>query len=115
MLLETSYFSSSDWLTLDFLLTHVTTVLYNSPRKCTPVKRRGKKLGFQLSHGQPSIDHTNQHILPTEIFKEQNRLNSVIIEENFKFKNLTYDFRNAETFSVEYYCLLEPHLGITKF
>ena len=114
MLLEISYFSSSDWLTLDFLLTHVTTVLYNSPRKCTPVKRRGKKLGFQLSHRQPSIDHTNLHILPTEIFKTKIVI-TVITEENFKFKNLTYDFRNAETFSIEYYCLLELHLGTTKF
>ena len=33
----------------------------------------------------------------TEIFKTTNGLNPVIIEDIFEFKNLTYNFRNAET------------------
>ena len=33
----------------------------------------------------------------TEIFKTTNGLNPVIIEDVFAFKNLTYNFRNAET------------------
>ena len=33
----------------------------------------------------------------TEIFKTTNGLNPVIIEDVFEFKNLTYNFRNAET------------------
>ena len=38
-----------------FLLTKVTTCC-DSRRKCTPVYiRRGKKLGFQLSHGQSRL------------------------------------------------------------
>ena len=38
-------------------------------------------------------------ILATEIFKTKNGLNPVIMEDVFKFKNLPYNFRNAETFN----------------
>ena len=44
-----------------------------------------------------SIHQKNLQILATEIFKTKNGLNSVIMEDVFKFKNLTYNFRNAET------------------
>ena len=44
-----------------------------------------------------SIHQKNLQILNTEIFKTKNRFNPVIIENVFKFKNLTYNFRNAET------------------
>ena len=43
-----------------------------------------------------SIHQKNLQILVTEIFKTKNGLNPVIIEDVFKFKNLTYNFRNAE-------------------
>ena len=36
-------------------------------------------------------------ILPTEIFKTKYALNPVIMENVFNFKNLAYNFRNAET------------------
>ena len=36
-------------------------------------------------------------MLATEIFKPKNSLNSAQIEDVFKFKNLTYNFRNVET------------------
>ena len=38
-------------------------------------------------------------ILATEIFKTKNGLNPVIMEDVFKFKNLAYNLRNAETFN----------------
>ena len=44
-----------------------------------------------------SIHQRNLQILATEIFKTKNGLNSVIMEDVFKFKNLAYNFRNAET------------------
>ena len=44
-----------------------------------------------------SIHQRNLQILATEIFKTKNGLNPVIMEDVFKFKNLTYNFRNAET------------------
>ena len=44
-----------------------------------------------------SIQQRNLQILGTEIFKTNNGLNPVIMEDLFKFKNLTYNFRNAET------------------
>ena len=43
------------------------------------------------------IHQRNLQILATEIFKTKNGLNSVIMEDVFKFKNLAYNFRNAET------------------
>ena len=43
-----------------------------------------------------SIHQKNVQILATEIFKTKNGLNPVIMEDVFKFKNLTYNFRNAE-------------------
>ena len=46
-----------------------------------------------------SIHQRNLQILATEIFKTKNGLNPVIMEDVFKFKNLTYNFRNAETFN----------------
>ena len=36
-------------------------------------------------------------VCSTEIFKTKNILNPVIMEDIFKFKNLTYNFRNMET------------------
>ena len=42
-----------------------------------------------------SIHQRDLQILATEIFK--NDLNPVIIENVFKFKNITYNFWNAET------------------
>ena len=44
-----------------------------------------------------SIHQRNLQILATEIFKTKNGLNPVIMEDVFKFKNLAYNFRNAET------------------
>ena len=43
-----------------------------------------------------SIHPTNLQILATEIFKAENGLNLVIMEDVFKFKNLEYNFTNAE-------------------
>ena len=40
-----------------------------------------------------SIHQRNQQIVATEIFKTKNGLNPVIMEDAFKFKNLTYSFR----------------------
>ena len=44
-----------------------------------------------------SIHQRNIQIHFTEIFKTKNRFNPVIMEDVFKFENLTYNFRNAET------------------
>ena len=44
-----------------------------------------------------SIHQRNLQILATEIFKTKNSLDPVIMEDVFKFKNITYNFRNAET------------------
>ena len=44
-----------------------------------------------------SIHQRNLQILATNIFKTKNGLNPVIMEDVFKFKNLTYNFQNAET------------------
>ena len=44
-----------------------------------------------------SIHQRKLQILATEILKTKNGLNSVIMEDVFKFKNLAYNFRNAET------------------
>ena len=44
-----------------------------------------------------SIHQRNLQILGTEIFKTNNGLNPVIMEDLFKFKNLTHNFRNVET------------------
>ena len=44
-----------------------------------------------------SIHQRNLQILATEIFKTKHGLNPVIMEDVFNFKNLAYNFRNAET------------------
>ena len=44
-----------------------------------------------------SVHQRKLQILATEIFKTKNGLNPIILEDIFKFKNLTYNFRNAET------------------
>ena len=44
-----------------------------------------------------SIYQRSLQILATEIFKTKNDLNPVIMEDVFNFKNLRYNFRNAET------------------
>ena len=44
-----------------------------------------------------SIHKKNQQILATEIFKTKIGLNPVIMEDVFRLKNLTYNFRSAET------------------
>ena len=44
-----------------------------------------------------SIHQRNLQILATEVFKTKTALNPVIMEDLFKFKNLVYNFRNAET------------------
>ena len=44
-----------------------------------------------------SIHQRNLQLLATEIFKRRNGLKPVIMEDIFKFKNLTYNFRNVET------------------
>ena len=44
-----------------------------------------------------SIHQRKLQILATEIFKTKNGLNSVNMEDVFKFKNLAYNFRNVET------------------
>ena len=44
-----------------------------------------------------SIHQRNLQIPATEIFKTKNGLNPVIMEDVCKFKNLTCNFRNAET------------------
>ena len=43
------------------------------------------------------IHQRNLQILATKTFKTKNGLNPVIMEDVFKFKNLTHNFRNAET------------------
>ena len=59
-----------------------------------------------------SIHKKNVQILAIEIFKTKDGLNPVITEDIFKFENLTYNFRNAETLtrnntdSVKYELLL---------
>ena len=49
-----------------------------------------------------SIHQRNLQILATEIFKTKNGLNSVIMEDVFKFKNFAYNFRNADTLNRSY-------------
>ena len=44
-----------------------------------------------------SIHQRNLQILATKIFKTKNVFKPIIMEDVFKFKNLTYNFRNAET------------------
>ena len=44
-----------------------------------------------------SIHQRSRQILAAEIFKTKNGLNPVIMEDVFNFKNLAYNFRNAET------------------
>ena len=44
-----------------------------------------------------SIHQRNLQILATEIFNAKNGLNLLIMEDVFSFKNLAYNFRNAET------------------
>ena len=44
-----------------------------------------------------SIYQRSLQILATEIFKTKNDLKPVIMEDVFNFKNLAYNFRNAET------------------
>ena len=44
-----------------------------------------------------SIHQRNLQILATEIFKTKNGLNPVFMEDIFNFKNLAYNFRNADT------------------
>ena len=39
----------------------------------------------------------NLQILAKEIFKTKNGVKPIIMEDVFKFKNLIYNFRNAET------------------
>ena len=46
-----------------------------------------------------SMHQRNLQILATEIFTTKNGLNPVIMKDVFKFKNLAYNFRNAETIS----------------
>ena len=48
---DTTYFSISDWSTLDFMLTDVPLTRLGNVRQLNI--RRGKKLGFKLSHRQP--------------------------------------------------------------
>ena len=43
------------------------------------------------------IHQRKLQILATEIFKTKTGLNPVIMEDVFSFKNLAYNFRNAET------------------
>ena len=43
------------------------------------------------------IHQRNLQLLATKIFKTKNGLNPVIMEDVFKFKNLTHNFRNTET------------------
>ena len=47
-------------------------------------------------NGSVSIHQRNLQILATGISKTENGLNPVIMEEVFKFKNSTHNFRNAE-------------------
>ena len=44
-----------------------------------------------------SIHQRNLQILAAKIFQTKNGLNPVIMEDIFNFKNLAYNFRNAET------------------
>ena len=44
-----------------------------------------------------SMHQRNLEILATKIFRTKNGLNPVIMEDVFNFKNLAYNFRNAET------------------
>ena len=48
---NTTYFSSSDWSALDFFLADATNNVVTHLENIQQLnKRRGKKLGFQLSH-----------------------------------------------------------------
>ena len=49
-----------------------------------------------MQNGSVSIHQRNLQIIATEIFKTKNCRNSAIKKDVFKFKNLTYNFRNAE-------------------
>ena len=49
-----------------------------------------------MQNGSVSIHQRNLQIIATEIFKTKNCWNSAIKKDVFKFKNLTYNFRNAE-------------------
>ena len=44
-----------------------------------------------------SIHQKIPQILATKIFKTKKNLNPVVIEDVFKLKNVTYNFRNVET------------------
>ena len=50
---------------------------------------------FLKQNKSASIHQRNLHILATEIFKTKSSLNPVIMEDVFKFKNVTYNFRNT--------------------
>ena len=62
---DTTYFSSSDWSTLDFLLM-TSPMCCNSPQKCTPVKyKKRKKAGFSFATEISAISQLcfNQSVL----------------------------------------------------
>ena len=44
-----------------------------------------------------SIHQRDMQILATEVFKTKNDLNPVIMEDVFKFENLSYNFQNVKT------------------
>ena len=47
-----------------------------------------------------SMHQRNLQILAIKIFKTKNSFNPVIMEDVFKFKNLTYNFRNVEILNI---------------
>ena len=53
---------------------------------------------YELTFQQLLKQNQAVSILATEIVKTKNGLNPVIMENVFKFQNLSYNFRNAETF-----------------
>ena len=71
----------------------------NIPKPALRIVYRDYDSTFQQllkKNNSVSIHRGNLHLLATKIFKTRNDLNPVIREDVFNFKNLTYNFRNAE-------------------
>ena len=80
----------------------------NTHERTLRIVFRDYKSTFQQTLKQnksTSIHQRNIQIHFAEIFKTKNRFNPVIVEDVFKFENLTYNFRNAETLNRSNYCL----------
>ena len=122
---DTTYLSSSDWSTLGFLLTHVTTCC-NLPRKCTPVKYKVRqKAGFPIVTYTTSYETFLGWICKNIVLADVNSNNfslalrkrirtlSKIQDGNF-FKNPTLDIgRSYEFTSAKYAPILITAFSVT--